>query len=98
MGIDEIQFTHNDLSLPNGISFIHALGQLPNLKKLSLNSCNLTVPFLEALKEALANNTELTDISLYSNEIDAEGASIIAHMLVNKTKLRTLGLSNNIIG
>ena len=44
------------------------------------------------------DNQALTDISLYSNEIDAEGAQLIAQMLINKAKLKTLGLSNNIIG
>ena len=71
---------------------------MPKLEKLSMNSCNMINPCLEALKDSLTPNTTLTDISLYSNEIDAEGAQMIAHMLVNKTKLRTLGLSNNIIG
>ena len=42
VGIEEIQFTHNDLSLQNGVKFINALAMLPNLKKLCLNSCNLT--------------------------------------------------------
>lgn len=97
VGIEEIQFTHNDLSQPNGIEFIKALGDV-SLKKLSLNSCNLTVPCIEALKESLEANLDLIDINLYSNEINAEGASVIAHMLANKTKLKTLGLSNNIIG
>ena len=40
----------------------------------------------------------LQEISLYSNEITAEGAQLIAQMLVGKSHLRTLGLSNNIIG
>lgn len=97
-GIEEIQFTHNDLSLPNGIVVIQALRNLPILAKLSLNSCNLIIPCLEALKAALIDNLGLTDISLYSNEIDAEGAQLISQMLVNKSKLKTLGLSNNIIG
>ena len=74
VGIDEIQFTHNDLSLPNGIKFMESLANLPNLKKLCLNSCNLHIPCLEALKAALENNTELQELNLYSNEIDAEGA------------------------
>lgn len=73
-GIEEIQFTHNDLSLPNGLVLISSLSNLPVLTKISLNSCNLIVPCLEALKGALTNNEVLTDISLYSNEIDAEGA------------------------
>ena len=56
------------------------------------------MPCLEELKRSLIDNQVLTDISLYSNEIDSEGAQLIAQMLVNKTKLKTLGLSNNIIG
>ena len=73
-GIEEIQFTHNDLSLPNGIAVISSLRNLPELSKLSLNSCNLIQPCLEALKVSLIDNMALTDISLYSNEIGAEGA------------------------
>ena len=73
-GIEEIQFTHNDLSLPNGLAVIRALKQLPLLSKLSLNSCNMIQPCLEELRGALIENVPLTDISLYSNEIDAEGA------------------------
>lgn len=71
---------------------------MPKLSKLSLNSCNLITPCLEALSHALKDNEALIDISLYSNEIDAEGAQLIAKMLVNKSLLRTLGLSNNMIG
>ena len=37
-------------------------------------------------------------MSLYSNEIDSEGAQLITQMLTNKHNLRTFGLSNNIIG
>ena len=78
LGIEEIQFTHNDLSVPNGLVFINALKSLPKLSKLSLNSCNLIVPCLQELKDSLIDNEVLTDISLYSNEIDAEGAQLIA--------------------
>ena len=53
---------------------IGALKHMPQLEKLSMNSCNMINPCLEALKDALTQNTTLTDISLYSNEIDAEGA------------------------
>ena len=98
VGIEEIQFTHNDLSLPNGLTVINSLKQLPRLTKLSLNSCNLIVPCIEELKNSLIDNEVLTDLSLYSNEIDAEGAQLIAQMLVGKSHLKTLGLSNNIIG
>lgn len=58
-GIEEIQFTHNDLSLPNGIAVIGALKNMPALSKLSLNSCNMIVPCLEALKESLIHNEVL---------------------------------------
>ena len=78
IGIEEIQFTHNDLSLPNGLAVLRSLQQLPSLAKLSLNSCNLITPALEELKTALMGNEELQEISLYSNEIDAEGAQLIA--------------------
>lgn len=81
-----------------GLAVIKSLQSLVKLSKLSFNSCSLTVPCLQELKSALIDNEALVDISLYSNEIDAEGAQCIAEMLVGKSKLRTLGLSNNIIG
>ena len=59
VGIEEIQFTHNDLSLPNGLAVLRSLKTLPNLSKLSLNSCNLITPALEELKTALIRNDEL---------------------------------------
>ena len=49
-GIEEIQFTHNDLSLPNGQAVIASLANMPNLAKLSFNSCNLIQPCLEAMR------------------------------------------------
>ena len=97
-GIEEIQFTHNDLSQPNGSVFIKALKNMPHLKKLSLNSCNLELDRLEELNEALADNDSLIDLSLYSNEINSEGCRVLAQTLKNKVNLKTLGLSNNIIG
>lgn len=98
IGIEEVQFTHNDLSLPNGAVFIAALKNMTNLKKLSLNSCNLEIERLQQLHEALIDKEKLVDLSLYSNDINAEGAKILAQTLANKTQLKTLGLSNNIIG
>ena len=47
IGIEEVQFTHNDLSLPNGAVFIAALKNMAGLKKLSLNSCNLELERLQ---------------------------------------------------
>lgn len=40
----------------------------------------------------------LISLNLYSNDINAEGARLISQLLINKKNLRTLGLSNNIIG
>ena len=78
VSIDEVQFTHNDLSYPNGSVFIKAIGNMPNLKKLSLNSCNLDQDRLTELHSALEDKVNLIDLSLYSNEINSEGASILA--------------------
>jgi len=97
-GMTEISFTHNDLSLPNGLEFVKALKHMKGLKKLSLNSCMLDLELLDELKNSLENTDSLTDICLYSNEINSEGAQLIAYMLANKFNLRTLGLSNNYIG
>jgi Ran GTPase-activating protein (RanGAP) involved in mRNA processing and transport len=46
----------------------------------------------------LIDTESLNALNLYSNDISAEGAKLIAQMLANKSNLRTLGLSNNIIG
>lgn len=44
------------------------------------------------------DSEELIALNLYSNDINAEGAVLLSELLANKTKLKTLGLSNNIIG
>lgn len=46
----------------------------------------------------MIDTESLNALNLYSNDISAEGAKLIAQMLANKSNLRTLGLSNNIIG
>lgn len=38
-GIEEFNFSHNNLSLPNGRKVLMALRNMHNLKSLSLNSC-----------------------------------------------------------
>jgi len=58
----------------------------------------LDVTLLEELNEALLDTESLLSLNLYSNDINAEGAQLISQMLANKTNLKTLGLSNNIIG
>lgn len=97
-GIEELSFTHNDLSLENGRNFINSLQNLYSLRKLSLNSCMIETSLFEALKESLRDTESLIALNLYSNDINAEGMQLISEMLVNKVNLRTLGLSNNIIG
>lgn len=72
--IEEISMTHNDLSLPNGVKIIRALKNMTNLKKLSLNSCTLDQELLQELVNSLSGNESLTDLNLYSNEINSEGA------------------------
>lgn len=90
--------THNDLSLPSGIKFIQALKNMPRLSKLSLNSCQLDSDLLLELATSLADNEVLTDLNLYSNDINSEGAKVIADLLKNKVNMKCLGLSNNYIG
>jgi Ran GTPase-activating protein (RanGAP) involved in mRNA processing and transport len=58
----------------------------------------LDVTLLEELKEALLDTESLLALNLYSNDINAEGAQLISQMLANKTNLKILGLSNNMIG
>ena len=84
-GIEELSFTHNSLSLENGRNVIQALKSLFNLRKLSLNSCQLDVTLLEELKEALMDIESLLALNLYSNDINAEGAQLISQLLSNKT-------------
>ena len=72
--IEEISMTHNDLSLPNGVKIIRALKNMTSLKKLSLNSCTLDQELLQELVNSLSANESLTDLNLYSNEINSEGA------------------------
>jgi len=96
--IEEISITHNDLSLPNGVKFLQSFKNMPNLGKLSLNSCNLDQDLLQVLAEALEGNTKITDLNLYSNDINSEGAKVIAGMIKDKTGLKSIGLSNNYIG
>jgi|694.fasta_scaffold128726_1 hypothetical protein len=72
-GIEELSFTHNDLSLENGRNFINSLQNLYNLRKLSLNSCMIETSLFEALKESLRDTESLIALNLYSNDINAEG-------------------------
>ena len=74
-----------------------SLKSLTDLKKLTFNNCQLDCDLLEDMKEALQDNETLTDISLYTNDINAQGAQLISHMLYNKVGLTNLGLSNNMI-
>ena len=53
VGIEELSFTHNDLSLENGKNFIMSLQNLYNLRKLSLNSCLLDTTLFETMKDSL---------------------------------------------
>ena len=98
VNIEELSLTHNDLSLPNGVKLIRALKNMTLLKKVSLNSCNMDMDLLQELNNSLIDQDCLTDLNLYSNEINSEGARIIAGMLKNKVNLKALGLSNNYIG
>jgi hypothetical protein len=50
------------------------LKSLYNLRKLSLNSCQLDVDLLAELKESLMDTETLVALNLYSNDINAEGA------------------------
>ena len=90
-------FTHNDLQEggEGGKSLLRALGNKKDLKTLALNSCNLNGSYLEELQKAIAGNTELKELYLFANKIGEEEASFISSMIRNKTKLTSLGLSNN---
>lgn len=53
---------------------------------------------LEVLATSLEANTVLAELNLYSNDINSEGAVIVAKMIKDKSSLNILGLSNNCIG
>ena len=53
---------------------------------------------LEVLCDSLAGNTNLIELNLYSNDINSEGAKVIAQMIKDKVHMKCLGLSNNYIG
>lgn len=54
--LTEFFLTHNDLSLPNGITVIQSLSNKKQLKSLALNSCKLSATLLSALEKALEEN------------------------------------------
>ena len=58
---------------------------MPNLLRLSLNSCKITEELLEALAVALECNVKLTDLNLYSNDIHTDSAPIVARIIKDKT-------------
>lgn len=60
-----------------------------------MNSCNLNGEYLTELKNAIDAQTELRELYLFANKISAQGAADISGILKNKTKITTLGLSNN---
>jgi Ran GTPase-activating protein (RanGAP) involved in mRNA processing and transport len=53
---------------------------------------------LQVLSDALVGKDKLTDLNLYSNDINSEGAKVIATLLKDKINMKSLGLSNNYIG
>lgn len=77
---------------------MEALSNLKDLRKLCMNNCYLDTDLIESMMEALQDNESLTEISLYTNDINAQGAQLIKQMLYNKVGLVILGLSNNMIG
>lgn len=60
-----------------------------------MNSCNLNGEYLTELKNAIDAQTELREFYLFANKINSQGANDISGILKNKSKLTTLGLSNN---
>lgn len=54
--LTELFITHNDLSLPNGLSLIQSLSNKTLLKSLALNNCSLKIEQIEALAEAMKEN------------------------------------------
>ena len=65
------------------------------MKRLSLES-NLIGNFgCIGLSKALIANEELEELYLYNNEIDDDSMEKLAEMLVNKKRLRILGLDCN---
>lgn len=98
VNLTDLYFAHNDLDSDSGMKFIANLGNLKRLRRLSLNKCKLNINLLKRLYESISDNEEMTELSLYSNEITTEGAEFIAKIIQNKRHLKTLSLSNNRIG
>ena len=73
-GLEVLSVSHNQLHHKNGPKFMEALSNLKNLKKLCMNNCYLDTDLIESLMEALQDNETLTEIALYTNDINAQGA------------------------
>jgi len=50
---------------------MRSIKNLKNIQKLCLNNCNLNTDLIEELKESLEDNESLTEITLYTNDINA---------------------------
>jgi Ran GTPase-activating protein (RanGAP) involved in mRNA processing and transport len=70
-GLQVLSVSHNQLHHKNGAKFMEALSNLKDLRKLCMNNCYLDTDLIEAMMEALQDNESLTEISLYTNDINA---------------------------
>jgi hypothetical protein len=72
------------------------------LTKLDLSTCSIGgtrgEPGIQALAKALAVNGTITDLSLVANNIDSEGAGVLAPAIASNRVMRILDLSDNRIG
>ena len=95
--LTDLFFTHNDLKAGEeaGLAFIRALSNKKDLRSLALNSCNLNGEYLTELRNAIEAQTELRELYLFANKISPQGANDISGILKKKSKITTLGLSNN---
>jgi hypothetical protein len=50
---------------------MRGIKNLKNIQKLCLNNCNLNTDLIEELKDSLEDNETLTEITLYTNDINA---------------------------
>jgi len=79
--LTDLYFAHNDLDSDAGLKFVANLGNLKKLRRLSLNKCKLNIGLLKVLYESIRDNEDMTELSLYSNEITTEGAEFIAKII-----------------
>lgn len=97
--IRELNFSGNQLDWESQYGFAETLKHCPGLEKLWLINCEMRDRDFLRLSEALPYLTQLADLDISENHMNAYGADILARKgLGDCTSLRRLALRNNPIG